>query len=119
MNDSESSPKFHSYDEFFAFYLRAHSHPANRVLHFCGSLLGIGVAIAAIALGHPWYVLLWPVIGYGFAWFGHFVIEGNKPATFGHPWWSFISDYRMVWLMITGQLGNWLRESESPKQRSA
>jgi len=119
MNDSESSPQFHSYDEFFAFYLRAHSSAGNRALHFCGSLLGIAVAIAAIALGHPWFVLLWPVIGYGFAWFGHFVVEGNKPATFGHPCWSFISDYRMVWLMITGQLGDWLRESETPKQRSA
>lgn len=103
-----STPEFRSYDEFFLFYLRAHSHPSNRILHFTGSVLGIAVAIAAFALHHPWYALLWPVIGYGFAWFGHFVVEGNKPATFGHPWWSFISDYRMVWLMLTGQLGKWI-----------
>jgi len=76
-----------------------------------GSLLGLAVVIASFALGHPWYALLWPLIGYGFAWFGHFVIEGNKPATFGHPWWSFISDYRMVWLMLTGQLGTWLERA--------
>jgi hypothetical protein len=31
-------------------------------------------------------------------------VEGNKPATFGHPWWSFISDFRMLWLMVTGGL---------------
>ena len=111
-----SAPVFSSYDEFFVFYLRAHSHPTNRFLHFCGSLLGLAVAIVVLALGHPWYVLLWPFIGYGFAWFGHFVIEGNKPATFGHPWWSFISDYRMVWLMLTGRLGHWLQESESSHQ---
>ena len=119
MSDNGSSRQFRDYDEFFAFYLRAHSHPANRVLHFCGSVLGFAVAIGAVALGHPWYVLLSPVIGYGFAWFGHFVVEGNKPATFGHPWWSFISDYRMIWLMLTGQLGDWLRQSRNANRRSA
>ena len=118
MSDSESPPQFANYDQFFAFYLRAHSHAANRALHFCGSLLGIAVAITAIALGHPWFALLWPVIGYGFAWFGHFVIEGNKPATFGHPWWSFISDYRMVWLMLTGQLARFQKSNDTNPQPS-
>jgi hypothetical protein len=108
-----STPQFSSYKEFFIFYLRAHSHPGNRALHLCGSLLGLAVVVAAIAVGHPWYALLWPVIGYGFAWFGHFVVEGNRPATFGHPWWSFISDYRMVWLMITGRLGSWMRQAKA------
>lgn len=110
-----STPEFRNYDEFFIYYLRAHSHPSNRALHFMGSLLGIGVAILAIVVGHSWYALLWPVIGYSFAWFGHFVIEGNKPATFGHPFWSFISDYRMVWLMCTGQLGKWIPEKDEPR----
>src|SRR3954469_15554469 len=110
-----STTQFSSYDEFFDFYLRAHSHPGNRLLHCCGTILGLGVFIAAFALGHPWFALLWPVIGYGFAWFGHFVIEGNKPATFGHPWWSFISDFRMVWLMCTGQLGKWMAREEQPR----
>ncbi len=105
---SSGNQHFATYDEFFLFYLRAHSHPVNSILHLCGSILGLAVLIAAFAFGHPWYALLWPVIGYGFAWFGHFVIEGNKPATFGHPWWSFISDYRMVWLMLTGQLSTWI-----------
>ncbi|HET9183271.1 MAG TPA: DUF962 domain-containing protein [Candidatus Angelobacter sp.] len=39
-----------------------------------------------------------------FAWTGHFLIEGNKPATFGHPFWSFICDFRMLALMATGTL---------------
>jgi hypothetical protein len=115
MNEPSPPEKFAGYEEFFAFYLRAHSHPANRLLHLCGSLLGLAIVIVAIAFGHPWYALLYPVIGYGFAWFGHLVIEGNKPATFGHPFWSFISDYRMVWLMVTGQLGSRLQKSEPGK----
>jgi hypothetical protein len=45
---------------------------------------------------------------YGFAWTGHFVLEKNKPATFGYPFWSFISDFRMLWLMATGQLSKWM-----------
>src|SRR5215831_18486516 len=97
-------PKFTSYDEFFEFYLRQHSDPRNRILHAIGTALGIAVVIGAFVTGHPWYALLFFPIGYGCAWFGHFVLEHNKPATFGHPFWSFISDFRMLGLMLTGRL---------------
>jgi hypothetical protein len=97
-------PDFASYDDFFTFYLHEHSDARNRAMHAAGTLLGLGTAIAAFVLGHPWYALLWPVVSYGFAWTGHFLIEGNKPATFGHPFWSLISDFRMLGLMFTGRL---------------
>ena len=29
-----------------------------------------------------------PLISYSVAWFSHFVIEKNNPASFGHPLWS-------------------------------
>jgi hypothetical protein len=106
---SQTVNNFRNYDEFFDFYLAQHSEPANRWLHAIGTTLGLLVGIGAIVLGHPWYALLWPVIGYGFAWTGHFLIEHNKPATFGHPLWSFISDFRMLALMISGRLGSRLR----------
>ena len=101
-----ANPGFTNYDEFFAFYLREHSHPRNRLMHAAGTLLGLGTLLVPIIIGHPWYALLWPVVAYGFAWTGHFLIEGNKPATFGHPFWSFISDFRMLGLMLTGKLNN-------------
>ena len=98
--------RFSSYHEFFAFYLKEHSSPGNRLLHACGTLLGLAVLIWALATRHYVWALLWIPIGYGFSWTGHFLIEGNKPATFGHPWWSFISDFRMLGLMLTGKLKN-------------
>ncbi len=96
--------KFQSYDEFFTFYLLQHSDPRNRILHAVGTTLGIAVVVLAFVSGHPWYALLFFPVGYGFAWTGHFALEKNKPATFGHPFWSFISDFRMLGLMLTGRL---------------
>jgi hypothetical protein len=105
------APAFKSYNEFFVFYLAQHRNPANRALHATGTLLGILTVIVAFAMGHPWWALLWLPIAYGCAWTGHFLLEKNKPATFGHPFWSFISDFRMLWLMVTGQLSKWMKEA--------
>jgi len=105
------SRQFSSYDDFFAFYLRQHSRPATRYLHACGTTLGLLLALAALVAGKLWGILLFPLVGYGFAWFSHFFVEGNRPATFGHPWWSLISDFRMLYLMLTGQLGKWMARS--------
>jgi hypothetical protein len=102
---------FTSYDEFFLHYLRQHRDPQNRLLHACGTGLASAVVIGSIALGHPWFALLFPVIGYSFAWFGHLVVERNQPATWGHPWWSFRSDFKMLGLMLTGRLDPWLRKA--------
>jgi|SRR5580704_5171136 hypothetical protein len=97
-------PEFRNYDEFFEFYLREHSDAGNRRMHAVGMFLGFLVAVVSFTTGHPWYALLWIPIGYGFSFAGHFLIEKNKPATFGHPFWSFISDFRMLALMMTGRL---------------
>jgi hypothetical protein len=109
-------PTFTSYEEFFTFYLHEHSDRGNRIMHVIGTLLGLCTVVVAIVVGHPWYALLWPVVSYGFAWTGHFLMEGNKPATFGHPFWSFISDFRMLGLMFTGQLQARLEAKPSAKK---
>jgi hypothetical protein len=109
-----SESRFASYEEFFTFYLHEHSHPRNRLMHAAGTVLAAGVVVVAFVLGHPWYALLWPVVAYSFAWTGHFLVEGNKPATFGHPLWSFISDFRMLWLMVTGRLEDHLQKEQKP-----
>lgn len=96
--------QFANYEEFFRFYLTQHSDQRNRMMHATGTALGFAVFLLAFAAGHPWLALLWIPIAYGFAWTGHFLLEGNTPATFGHPLWSLISDFRMLWWMATGKL---------------
>jgi hypothetical protein len=44
-------------------------------------------------------------LGYGPAWFSHFRIERNKPASFGHPLWSARADFRLLRKYIDGTLG--------------
>lgn len=94
-----------SYAEFWDFYIREHSRPMTRILHFAGTTLGVALLVYFIATGR-WYLFpLFLVVGYAFAWFAHFVVEKNRPATFKYPLWSFISDFKMVWYMLTGRMG--------------
>ena len=44
------------------------------------------------------------VLGYVFAWSGHFLIERNRPSVLAHPVWSFQCDVRMLWLWLGGRL---------------
>jgi hypothetical protein len=101
---SMNAHHFATYQEFFTYYLQQHSKPRNRLLHACGTALGVAILFGGLAFGRYWLALLWIPVTYGFAWAGHFLIERNKPASWGHPWWSFISDFRMLWLMLTGEL---------------
>jgi hypothetical protein len=52
------------------------------------------------------FVLLWllPLIGYGFAWVGHFFFEKNRPATFKHPFYSLWGDWVMFKDMLIGKI---------------
>jgi len=87
--------QYKSLKEFYPFYLTEHQNGTCRTLHFIGTLTLISVFLWAIAT-QTW-VALWsiPVIGYGFAWTGHFFFEKNKPATFQYPFYSLASDFIM------------------------
>jgi hypothetical protein len=105
--------RIQKYDEFWLYYLREHSKPASRALHYVGTVCSMG-AIVAVVLVSPWWLLAAPVLGYGPAWIGHFGIEKNKPATFGYPFWSLISDYRMFGLAVVGRLAPELERARNP-----
>ena len=93
-----------TYHEFWDFYVREHAQPLTRLLHFVGTMLGFVLLVWIFRSGNWIYLPLCLLIGYGFAWFAHFFVEHNKPATFKYPLWSFVSDYKMVWLMLTGRM---------------
>ncbi|MEX0676832.1 MAG: DUF962 domain-containing protein [Pirellulales bacterium] len=99
-----SEGRIQSFAEFWPFYVRQHSLPACRALHFVGSTLVL-VVIAAAAVYNWWLLLAAPVVGYGFAWIGHFAIEKNKPASFDYPLWSFIADWKMWAIILVGRMG--------------
>ncbi len=93
-----------AYRDFWPIYLAAHRRPGTRALHYLGTLAGVALAVAGAADLDWRLVAAGPVVGYGFAWAGHGLVEGNRPATFGHPFWSFYSDFRMLSLWATGRL---------------
>ncbi|ANB19159.1 DUF962 domain-containing protein [Dokdonella koreensis] len=96
--------RFASFREFYPFYLSEHRHPVCRRLHFAGSSLVLVVVAAALVSGRWGWLLLVPVIGYGFAWVGHFAFEKNRPATFKHPLYSLAGDWVMFWDILRGRI---------------
>ncbi len=102
--------KIRTYPDFWPYYLREHSKPATRGLHFVGTALVFVALAAALWTRNLWLLLLVPAAGYAFAWIGHFAVEKNTPATFGYPFWSLISDFRMFFVWLFGGLGGELRK---------
>jgi hypothetical protein len=99
------SQGYASFREFYPYYLGEHANPTCRRLHFVGSaLILVLVGLVAARVLAPWSLLAIPVIGYGFAWVGHFFFEHNKPATFTHPFYSLLGDWVMFKDMLTGKI---------------
>jgi hypothetical protein len=96
--------EYKTFEEFWPFYVREHSHPINRALHFVGTSTAMSVVAAAVLLRRPSLLLLAPIAGYGAAWIGHFGIEKNRPATFKYPAWSLRGDFVMWGKIATGQM---------------
>jgi hypothetical protein len=101
-----------TYEAFWLRYLRAHASPAARGLHYAGSLLAMAAFATAIVTWDWRWVIAAPIVGYGSAWAAHLFIEHNRPESFGHPFWSFASDYRMLMLWLSGRLGPHLARAE-------
>jgi len=93
-----------SYRDFWDFYVQEHSKPLTRLLHFIGTSLGLVFLVWFVWRGTWYYFPLCLIVGYAFAWFAHFVVEKNRPATFKYPLWSFVSDYKMMWYILTGRM---------------
>ena len=95
---------FSSIQEFWPFYVSQHSKWGNRAFHFAGTSAAILSVAAAVVERRPALLLAAVVLGYGLSWIGHYAIEKNRPATFGHPIWSLLCDFRMYGLMWRGKM---------------
>ena len=107
---------------FWPYYVSEHLSPLNRVLHAIGSLMALTWLGLAIGLQQP--ILLLPALvnGYAFAWVGHFFVEKNRPATFKYPFKSFVCDWLLLSMTITGRIGREIERLDAagvlPKKRA-
>ncbi|MEO7111600.1 MAG: DUF962 domain-containing protein [Polyangiaceae bacterium] len=99
-----SNTKFETFEDFWPFYVGEHKLPLNRALHYAGTTMAVGTVTAAVVNLNPLWLLATPVVGYGPAWFGHFILEGNRPATFKHPFYSIRGDFRMLKYALQGKM---------------
>jgi hypothetical protein len=103
-----------SYEEFWPHYLREHSKPLTRNLHYVGTALSLICTSFGLVNRDALYVPLALLSGYGFAWMSHFFVQQNKPATFKYPLWSLVSDMRMFFMFISGRLTPELKKAGVP-----
>jgi hypothetical protein len=111
--------EFKTFGEFWPFYVREHSRPGTRALHLAGTLTGTALLVALAATGRWRWLPLALVPGYAAAWVGHFFVEHNRPATFRHPLWSLVGDYKMVALMLSGRMDEEVTRARAPRAEAA
>ena len=73
--------RYQSFSAFYPYYIHEHSNRTCRRIHVVGSALVLVVLGVAVATRNPWWLVAMPLVGYGFAWVGHFFFEKNRPAT--------------------------------------
>lgn len=95
--------RYKSLAEFYPFYLSEHQNPHCRKLHFIGTGLVI-LSFISFWITFDWiYLAIIPLLGYGFAWVGHYFYEQNRPATFQYPAYSLASDFILFWHLLRGK----------------
>jgi hypothetical protein len=99
-----SMKQYDSFKDFYPFYLSQHQDIVCRRLHFFGTALVLLLLILFFITLNFFLLLLVPIIGYGFAWVGHFFFEKNKPATFQYPLYSLMGDFVMFKDMLAGKI---------------
>jgi hypothetical protein len=96
--------RYRTFKEFYPFYLRQHANSTCRRLHFAGSSIVLLLVAVVVVTGELALLWLLPVVGYGFAWVGHFFFEHNRPATFQYPLFSLMGDWVMFRDMLAGRV---------------
>ena len=77
------------------------SNGAAEALIMATSVVGCAVAFSGLSVKS---VLCLLAVGYVMPWVAHFFVERNRPATFLHPTFSLVGDFRLMAEMVTLQL---------------
>ena len=93
-----------NFKEYYQYYLTLHSNPICKILHVVGQLSTLAYVVFFISRGEWVPLVLAPFIVYPFAWVGHFFYEDNTPAAWSNPFWAKLSDWRMLWDIITRRI---------------
>jgi hypothetical protein len=109
MQSKSETKTFATFAEFWPFYLGEHSTLQCRIQHFLGTSVSATFIVVAVLTGSPSWLIFALIAGYGCAWWGHFVFEKNRPATFKFPLYSFMGDWKMFWMMMVGTLDDEIR----------
>jgi hypothetical protein len=95
-------------DFYRSVFLPEHRHPANVALHVLGTVLGLALVPAALALGLPWLILAFPVVHAAPGLIGHRLFERNaavgdiRVTRKDHsPLWFIAGNHRMSWELAT------------------
>lgn len=96
--------RYKNMQEFWPFYVREHTRPVTRWLHFIGTSTIFAWALAAIIRRNPKLLIMAIVSPYAYAWAGHFFVEHNRPATFKYPVKSLLADFIMYGKMWQGKM---------------
>jgi hypothetical protein len=94
--------RFDSFAAFYPFYISEHANRTSRRLHVVGTSLALCVLVCGIVFNGR-LLLAIPLVGYGFAWVGHYVFERNRPATFRYPLYSLLGDFRLFYEVVSGR----------------
>ncbi len=95
---------FDTFSDFYPAYLSAHQNVTCRRLHFVGTSGVIATLLLFFFTGAISLLLLLPLLGYGFAWSGHYIYEKNSPLSLKYPLYSMMGDFKMFWDIMCGRV---------------
>merc|ERR1712110_1288812 len=107
--DKNGQP-FQDWESFYPYYLCEHTKPVTKLFHFIATFNAL--CLLGISILGPWQwtnIALGLIQGYALAWYSHFNIEQNKPATWMYPGLSFVSDQRLFVESLMGKHKLWYK----------
>jgi hypothetical protein len=95
-----------TFTQFWPLYLRAHRLAGTRAMHYAATAVGVMAAIEAVIAQQLWVFVAGIALAYAMAIASHWFIENNQPLIRINAFWGAIADLRMIWLALTGRLGD-------------